>query len=232
MSPATTIQLGKLGGMGVLNLRACGPAMRPQPVLDEIATLEAQSFSPENTARLQQLYAAPIQPELISARLEEIREAGVVVAGALTQRTQEFYKTVVDAGVDMFVIRGNGFGATRLRNQRTTGFEKVYLRTRCSSDRRGVAGYTPALHLMRTGAAGVLVSFGGEHPRPHAGPWVFACPWPLPSLTSSKHAATTWTNPVVVTSTSLPTADWATRAILSSHRHGCRRRHAGHDLAR
>ena len=101
------IQLGQLGGMGVLNLEGLWTRYEdPQPVLDEIAALKSQTFSPENTARLQQLYAAPIQPDLISARLEEIREAGVVVAGALTpQRTQEFYKTVVDAGVDMFVIR-------------------------------------------------------------------------------------------------------------------------------
>src|SRR5690625_5573563 len=94
MSPATAIQLGQLGGMGVLNLEGLWTRYAdPQPVLEEIAVLQAQQFSPENTARLQELYSAPIQTELISARLEEIRDAGVVVAGALTpQRTQEFYK--------------------------------------------------------------------------------------------------------------------------------------------
>ncbi|HJF14944.1 MAG TPA: GuaB3 family IMP dehydrogenase-related protein [Enteractinococcus helveticum] len=164
MSPATAIQLGKLGGMGVLNLEGLWTRYAdPQPVLDEIATLEAQSFSPENTARLQQLYAAPIQPELISARLEEIREAGVVVAGALTpQRTQEFYKTVVDAGVDMFVIRGTTVSAQHVsETKEPLDLKKFIYELDVPVIVGGVAGYTPALHLMRTGAAGVLVGFGG-----------------------------------------------------------------------
>lgn len=164
MSPATAIQLGKLGGMGVLNLEGLWTRYEdPQPILDEIATLEAQSFSPENTARLQQLYSAPIQPELISARLEEIREAGVVVAGALTpQRTQEFYKTVLDAGVDMFVIRGTTVSAQHVsETKEPLDLKQFIYELDVPVIVGGVAGYTPALHLMRTGAAGVLVGFGG-----------------------------------------------------------------------
>lgn len=164
MSPATAIQLGKLGGMGVLNLEGLWTRYEnPQPVLDEIAALEAQTFSPENTARLQKLYSAPIQPDLISARLEEIREAGVVVAGALTpQRTQEFYKTVVDAGVDMFVIRGTTVSAQHVsETKEPLDLKKFIYELDVPVIVGGVAGYTPALHLMRTGAAGVLVGFGG-----------------------------------------------------------------------
>src|SRR5665811_881574 len=70
------------------------------------------SFSPAATKRMQELYQAPIQPELITARLAEVRDAGVPVAGSLTpQRTQEYYQTVVDAGVDIFVIRGTTVSA-------------------------------------------------------------------------------------------------------------------------
>ena len=164
MSPATAIQLGKLGGMGVLNLEGLWTRYEdPQPVLDEIAALQAQSFSPENTARLQQLYSAPIKPELISARLEEIRESGVVVAGALTpQRTQEFYKTVLDAGVDMFVIRGTTVSAQHVsETKEPLDLKKFIYELDVPVIVGGAAGYTPALHLMRTGAAGVLVGFGG-----------------------------------------------------------------------
>ena len=164
MSPATAIQLGKLGGMGVLNLEGLWTRYEdPQPVLEEIAALEAQSFSPENTARLQQLYSAPIQPDLISSRLEEIRESGVVVAGALTpQRTQEFYKTVLDAGVDMFVIRGTTVSAQHVsETKEPLDLKKFIYELDVPVIVGGVAGYTPALHLMRTGAAGVLVGFGG-----------------------------------------------------------------------
>ena len=148
MSPATAIQLGKLGGMGVLNLEGLWTRYEnPQPVLDEIAALEAQTFSPENTARLQQLYSAPIQPDLISARLEEIREAGVVVAGALTpQRTQEFYKTVVDAGVDMFVIRGTTVSAQHVsETKEPLDLKKFIYELDVPVIVGGVAGYTPAL---------------------------------------------------------------------------------------
>ena len=61
---------------------------------------------------MQEIYAAPIQAELITARIEQIRAAGVTVAGSLRpQRTQELAKTVVDAGVDMFVIRGTTVSA-------------------------------------------------------------------------------------------------------------------------
>lgn len=164
MSPATAIQLGQLGGMGVLNLEGLWTRYEdPQPILDEIAALQAQQFSPENTARLQELYSAPIQAELISARLEEIREAGVVVAGALTpQRTQEFYKTVVDAGVDMFVIRGTTVSAQHVsETKEPLDLKKFIYELDVPVIVGGVAGYTPALHLMRTGAAGVLVGFGG-----------------------------------------------------------------------
>lgn len=164
MSPATAIQLGQLGGMGVLNLEGLWTRYEdPQPILDEIAALQAQQFSPENTARLQALYSVPIQADLISARLEEIRDAGVVVAGALTpQRTQEFYKTVVDAGVDMFVIRGTTVSAQHVsETKEPLDLKKFIYELDVPVIVGGVAGYTPALHLMRTGAAGVLVGFGG-----------------------------------------------------------------------
>ncbi|MGO1910059.1 MAG: IMP dehydrogenase, partial [Brevibacterium linens] len=104
MSPETVIALGRFGGLGVLDLEGLWTRYEdPTPQLAEIAQLPAEMA----TSRMQELYSAPIQAELITARLEQIREAGVTVAGALTpQRTQEFYKTVIDAGVDIFVIRG------------------------------------------------------------------------------------------------------------------------------
>src|SRR5687768_6227376 len=97
MSPATAIALGRLGGLAVL---------------DQIAALDDETNSPAVTRRMQELYRAPIQPDLITSRLAEIRAAGVTVAGSLTpQRTQEHYKTVLAAGVDIFVIRGTTVSA-------------------------------------------------------------------------------------------------------------------------
>ncbi|MDN5692782.1 MAG: IMP dehydrogenase, partial [Micrococcaceae bacterium] len=113
MSPETAIALGRLGGLGVLNLEGLWTRHEdPRPLLEEIAALEAGPDGTEATRRLQEAYAAPIRAELITERLAQIREAGVVVAGSLTpQNTQEFYKTVLAAGVDLFVIRGTTVSA-------------------------------------------------------------------------------------------------------------------------
>ncbi|NYE95192.1 IMP dehydrogenase [Psychromicrobium silvestre] len=164
MSPATAIALGQLGGLGVLDLEGLWTRYEdPQAVLDEIAELETTADSPAATRRLQELYQAPVQAELITSRLAEIRAAGVTVAGALTpQRTQEFYKTVLAAGVDIFVIRGTTVSAEHVSKDREPlNLKQFIYELDVPVIVGGAAGYTPALHLMRTGAAGVLVGFGG-----------------------------------------------------------------------
>ena len=160
MSPETVIALGKFGGLGVLDLEGLWTRYEdPTPQLAEIAQLPAEMA----TARMQELYSAPIQAELITARLEQIREAGVTVAGALTpQRTQEFYKTVVDAGVDIFVIRGTTVSAEHVSTHtEPLNLKQFIYELDVPVIVGGAATYTAALHLMRTGAAGVLVGFGG-----------------------------------------------------------------------
>ncbi|MGF9662731.1 GuaB3 family IMP dehydrogenase-related protein [Arthrobacter crystallopoietes] len=164
MSPATAIAMGRLGGLGVLNLEGLWTRYEdPQPLLEEIAGLSEDNFSPAATERMQEIYNAPIQPELITSRLAEIREAGVTVAGSLTpQRTQEFYKTVLAAGVDIFVIRGTTVSAEHVsREHEPLNLKQFIYELDVPVIVGGAAGYTPALHLMRTGAAGVLVGFGG-----------------------------------------------------------------------
>ncbi|GAA4392295.1 GuaB3 family IMP dehydrogenase-related protein [Nocardia zapadnayensis] len=159
-SPATAIALGRLGGLGVLDLEGLWTRYEdPQPHLDEIAALPADRA----TARMQEIYSAPIRAELITARLAEIREAGVTVAGALTpQRTQEFWRTVVDAGVDLFVIRGTTVSAEHVStNTEPLDLKRFIYELDVPVIVGGAATYTASLHLMRTGAAGVLVGFGG-----------------------------------------------------------------------
>ena len=133
MSPETAIAFGRLGGIGVLDLDGLWTRYEdPTPILERISHLGEE----ESIASLQRIYSEPIKPSLITARLKQLREAGVVVAGKLSpQRVQQHWRAVVDAGViyelDVPVIVG------------------------------GVCTDTAALHLMRTGAAGVLVGFGG-----------------------------------------------------------------------
>ncbi|GAB3042384.1 GuaB3 family IMP dehydrogenase-related protein [Sediminivirga luteola] len=160
MSPETAIALGREGGLGVLNLEGVWTRYEdPAPLLAEIAELPEQTA----TRRMQEIYAEPIKPELIAQRLAEIRAAGVTVAGSLTpQRTQEHWKSVVDAGVDLFVIRGTTVSAEHVSSdEEPLNLKQFIYELDVPVIVGGAATYTAALHLMRTGAAGVLVGFGG-----------------------------------------------------------------------
>ena len=161
MSPATAIALGRLGGLGVLDLEGLWTRYEdPEPLLAEIAALDPPSRPP---AACRRSTPRTIKPDLIAARVKEIREAGVTVAGALTpQRTQQFWRTVVDAGVDLFVIRGTTVCAEHVSGRaEPLNLKQFIYELDVPVIVGGCATYTAALHLMRTGAAGVLVGFGG-----------------------------------------------------------------------
>ena len=160
VSPETAIAIGKLGGLGVLNLEGLWTRHEdPRIQLGEIASLPQE----QAIRRMQELYAAPIKPELIKARLAEIRAAGVTVAAALSpQRTAELHKTVIDAGVDIFVIRGTTVSAEHVvSNDSALNLKKFIYELDVPVIVGGCATGAGALHLMRAGAAGVLVGFGG-----------------------------------------------------------------------
>lgn len=161
MSPATAIALGKLGGLGVLDLEGLWTRYDdPEPLLAEIASLPGEA----STARMQEMYKEPVKPELVAARLAEIRAAGVTVAGALSpHRTQKLYETVVKAGVDLFIIRGTTVSAEHVSagEIEPLNLKKFIYDLDVPVIVGGASTYQAALHLMRTGAAGVLVGFGG-----------------------------------------------------------------------
>jgi IMP dehydrogenase len=160
MSPDTAIALGRYGGLGVLNLEGLWTRYDdPSDLLAEIAELEAAPA----VRRMQAMYAEPVKAELITARLRQMRDAGVTVAGSLSpQRTKEFAKAVVDAGVDMFVIRGTTVSAEHVSAQsEPLNLKEFIYELDVPVIVGGCATYQAALHLMRTGAAGVLVGFGG-----------------------------------------------------------------------
>lgn len=160
VSPQTAIRIGELGGLGVLNLEGLWTRYEdPEPLLAEIAELDG----PTATNRLQEIYAAPIKEELIGQRIKEVRDAGVVTAAALSpQRTAQFSKAVVDAGVDIFVIRGTTVSAEHVSSAaEPLNLKQFIYELDVPVIVGGCATYTAALHLMRTGAAGVLVGFGG-----------------------------------------------------------------------
>lgn len=160
VSPDTAIAIGKLGGLGVLDLEGLWTRYEdPTKQLDEIAKLSGD----EATKRMQEIYAEPIKAELIKERLAYIRKSGVTVAGALSpQNTKEYAKAVIAAGVDLFVIRGTTVSAEHVsKTQEALNLKQFIYELDVPVIVGGAATYTAALHLMRTGAAGVLVGFGG-----------------------------------------------------------------------
>ena len=160
VSPETAIMIGKAGGLGVLNLE--GIWTRYEDAEKQLADM-AKLSEDKAIRRMQEIYAAPIQPSLIKERISQIRAAGVTVAGALSpQRTAEFHKAVIDADVDIFVIRGTTVSAEHVSvNSTSLNLKKFIYDLDVPVIVGGCATAQGAQHLMRSGAAGVLVGFGG-----------------------------------------------------------------------
>ena len=159
VSPRIAVELGRLGGLGVLNLEGLWTRYEdPDPVYAEIASLP----DAEATKRMQEIYAEPIRPELIGQRVTEIKDAGVVAAASLTpQRVARYHQFALEAGLDILVIQGTVVSAEHV----SSSSEPLNLKTFIAHYDLpvivgGCASYATALHLMRTGAAGVLVGVG------------------------------------------------------------------------
>ena len=161
MSPKLAIEFGKLGGLGVINLEGLWTRYEdPQPLFDELAEIKDQLTA---TKRMQELYSEPIKSELIVERMREIRAADVPVAGSLSPRNaREYADAVQNSGADFFVIRGTAVSAEHVCSaSEPLDLRKFIYELDVPVIVGGCASYKTALHLMRTGAAGVLVGFGG-----------------------------------------------------------------------
>ena len=159
VSPATAIEIGRLGGVGVLNLEGLWTRYEdPEPLLAEIAELPPEKA----TARMQQIYLEPLKPELVSRRIREIKDAGVVACGSLTpQRTAQLAGGVLEAELDLLVIQGAVVSAEHVSKSAEPLNLKQFIRELdIPVVVGGCASYQAALHLMRTGAAGILVGVG------------------------------------------------------------------------
>ena len=160
VSPETAIAMGQAGGLAVLNLE--GLWTRYEDPSDAFAQIRAADPAVALPV-LQKLYAQPIQPHLIAARVQQMREAGITVAGSLSpQKTHDFFRDVISAGVDVFVIRGTTVSAEHVSAElEPLNLKQFIYELDVPVLVGGVATYQSALHLMRAGAAGVLVGFGG-----------------------------------------------------------------------
>jgi IMP dehydrogenase len=159
VSPATAIEIGRLGGIGVLNLEGLWTRYEdPDPYFAEIAGL-----SPEKaTRRMQEIYLEPVKPELISARIAEMKSAGIVTSASLTpQHVAEYADLTLQAGLDILVIQGTVVSAEHVSTRtEPLDLSKFIAEFELPVIVGGCASYSTALHLMRTGAVGVLVGVG------------------------------------------------------------------------
>ncbi len=159
VSPATAIEIGRIGGLAVLNLEGLWTRYDdPEPIYDEIAALTDDKA----TRRMQELYAEPIRDELIGQRIREIKAGGAIACASLTpQRVERYAKLVLEAELDVLVIQGTVVSGEHVSSRQ----EPLNLKEFVPSFDipvivGGCASYATALHLMRTGAVGVLVGVG------------------------------------------------------------------------
>jgi IMP dehydrogenase len=153
------LAVGKLGGLAVLNLE--GIFTRYEDAEAELARIAG--LPPEHaTAEMQRIYSEPVKPELIAQRIQEIKEQGVVCAASLTpQRVRSYYEIALEAGLDIMVIQGTVISAEHVSTTSEPLNLKEFTReVPVPVVVGGCASYSTGLHLMRTGAVGVLVGVG------------------------------------------------------------------------
>ena len=159
VSPETAGLIGRLGGIGVLNVEGLWTRYEdPEPVFEAIR----RAPDGEATARLQEVYTAPVIPELIGERVRRIREHSALVSAAVTpQRARQLLDHLAAAEVDLLVIQGTIVTAEhKSKARKPLNLKKVVRELPMPVVVGGCASYEAGLHLMRTGASGVLVGVG------------------------------------------------------------------------
>jgi IMP dehydrogenase len=161
VSPTTAGIVGKLGGLAVLNLE--GIFTRYEDADEQLARI-ATLPKDVATREMQEIYSEPIKPELIAQRIREIKDQGVVCAASLTpQRVRTHYELALEAGLDILVIQGTVVSAEHVSEDTSRpplNLKEFIREVGVPVVVGGCASYHTGLHLMRTGAAAVLVGVG------------------------------------------------------------------------
>jgi IMP dehydrogenase len=155
------VLLSELGAMGVLNLEGIQTRYAdPQPILDRIASVGNHEF----VSLMQQVYAEPIQPELIEQRIKEIKSGGGIAAVSATPAGASKYgRAVANAGADIFFLQATVVSTAFLSPESITPLDLTQF---CQEMLPipvvlgNCVTYEVALNLMKTGAAGILVGIG------------------------------------------------------------------------
>ncbi len=153
------IEMGKLGGLAVLNLEGVQTRYKnPEEVLLKVLEADKESV----TALLQKIYQEPVQEDLIAARIKEIKDSGVIVAvSSIPQKAERYGKIAQEAGVDVFVAQSTVSTVRHI----STEYKSLDLKSFCREMTCPVivgntVGYDVTLEIMECGVAGVLIGVG------------------------------------------------------------------------
>jgi IMP dehydrogenase len=159
VSPQTAALINKHGGLGVLNLEGIWSRYE-----DADAQLQRIAETPPELATplMQEIYSEPVKPELIGRRIEEIKAEGAVACGSLTpQKVGDYHEVALEAGLDILVIQGTVISAEHVsQTVEPLNLKQFIADLPVPCIVGGCASYSTGLHLMRTGAVGVLVGVG------------------------------------------------------------------------
>ena len=162
VDPALAVTMGRLGGLAVLNLEGIQTRYEDAASqLDKIAALDNEQATPG----MQEIYREPVKPELITRRIREIKDGGVLAAASLTpQNCERYIGAALDGGLDVLIIQGTVVSAEHVSSfdeplDLNAFIENLPIPVIVG----GCCSYSGALHLMRTGAVGVLVGVGPGH---------------------------------------------------------------------
>jgi len=153
------IEMGKLGGLGVINLEGVQTRYEdPEDVLSQIVKADKATV----TEQIQKLYLAPIKEELISRRIRQLKEAGVVAAvSSIPQKAERYAAIAQEAGADVFVVQSTvstvRHVATEYKSLDLPAFTKA---SKIPIIIGNAVTYNVVLELLQNGVSGVLIGVG------------------------------------------------------------------------
>src|SRR6266513_270228 len=153
------IEMSKLGGLAVLNLEGVQTRYKnPQEVLQKVVEADKS----EVTALLQRIYQEPVQPELIAARVRQIKDGGAVAAvSSIPQRAEEFGAIAQEAGADVFVVQSTVSTVRHISSEyQSLNLEKFCRQMHIPVIVGNTVGYDVTFEIMECGPAAVLVGVG------------------------------------------------------------------------
>ena len=153
------VAMSKLGGLAVLNLEGVQTRYKnPREVLQKVVEADKS----EVTSLLQRIYQEPVHPDLIAARIRQIKDGGAVAAvSSIPQRAEEFGAIAQEAGVDVFVVQSTVSTVRHISSEyKSLDLEKFCREMHVPVIVGNTVGYDVTFEIMECGPAAVLVGVG------------------------------------------------------------------------